>query len=330
MAKKGIYTFAINFLKRIVNKLYYAGVFSVMDNTRRDLSKINISIGADSHVDPSSVLITNGNATIILKGNNRIGRSTELQPSVNGTIKIGYGSSIQDRNIILGDVEIGKYCLTAPNVYMSSGRHYFDLDPNFYIKDQDAMVHSSDDLSKQHSKKIIIEDDVWIGINAVIMSGVTIRRGSIIGSNSVVTNDVDPFSIMVGAPAKLIKKRLEFVPKSILNFMNDSDLPNFYSGFFVNLKNLEEDRKSGGIGASNSFKAYLNNTASKVQLTIKKIVDFPVTLNYNNQDVILSQSNFENISFDISNTNYHQFTVNHEKIDEDQKVFLVKEIKVLS
>lgn len=318
-----------NLLKKIVNKFYYAGIFSELEKKYKDFSKINISIGHECYIDSSSVLITKGNASIVLKGKNSIGRDTELQPSINGIIKIGYGSTIQNHNIILGDVEIGKYCLTAPNVYMSSGRHYYDFAPNYYIKDQDEMVHSSDDLSKQHSKKIVIEDDVWIGINSVIMSGVTIGRGSVIGSNSVVTNDVDPFSIMVGAPAKLIKKRLEFVPKSILDFMNDSDLPNFYSGFFVNLKNLEEDRKSGGIGASNSFKAYLNNNASKVQLTIKKIVDFPITLNYNNQDVILSQSIFENISFDISNTNYHQFTVNHEKIDEDQKVFLIKEIKVL-
>jgi len=57
------------------------------------------------------------------------------------------------------------------------------------------------------SKGIKIEDDVWIGSNSTVLDGVTIGRGSVIGAGSVVTQDIPPFSVALGVPAKLIKER---------------------------------------------------------------------------------------------------------------------------
>ena len=57
-------------------------------------------------------------------------------------ISLGNNTSLQDRCILLGDIEIGKSCLFAPNVFISSGRHYFDLHPEMYIKDQDELVQN--------------------------------------------------------------------------------------------------------------------------------------------------------------------------------------------
>lgn len=54
---------------------------------------------------------------------------------------------------------------------------------------------------------IIVGNDVWIGFEAVIMAGVTIGDGAIIGSRAVVTKDIEPYSIVGGVPAKLIRKR---------------------------------------------------------------------------------------------------------------------------
>ena len=54
---------------------------------------------------------------------------------------------------------------------------------------------------------IIVEDDVWIGYGAVIMSGVTIKQGAVIAAGSVVVKDVPAYSIVGGAPAKIIKYR---------------------------------------------------------------------------------------------------------------------------
>ena len=54
---------------------------------------------------------------------------------------------------------------------------------------------------------IIIEDDVWIGAHCIILPGVTIKKGSIIGANSVVKEDTEELSINAGRPAKLISHR---------------------------------------------------------------------------------------------------------------------------
>jgi len=54
---------------------------------------------------------------------------------------------------------------------------------------------------------IIIENDVWICHGAVVTRGVTIGKGSIIAANAVVTKDIEPYTIVGGIPAKLIKKR---------------------------------------------------------------------------------------------------------------------------
>lgn len=57
------------------------------------------------------------------------------------------------------------------------------------------------------SKPVVIEDDVWLGYNVVVLPGVTIGQGSVIGAGSVVTKDIPPYSVVVGNPAKVVKKR---------------------------------------------------------------------------------------------------------------------------
>ena len=65
---------------------------------------------------------------------------------------------------------------------------------------------------------IVIGNDVWIGYEAVIMSGVTIGDGAIIGTRAVVTKDVPPYTIVGGVPAKRIRKR--FPEKTISELLN--------------------------------------------------------------------------------------------------------------
>lgn len=65
---------------------------------------------------------------------------------------------------------------------------------------------------------IVIGNDVWIGYEAVILSGITIGDGAIIGSRAVVTKDVEPYTIVGGVPAKSIRKR--FDDKTILKLEN--------------------------------------------------------------------------------------------------------------
>lgn len=59
------------------------------------------------------------------------------------------------------------------------------------------------------NSKVEIEDDVWVGCGSIILSGVKVGRGSIIAAGSVVTKDIEPFSIYAGNPAKKIKDRFD-------------------------------------------------------------------------------------------------------------------------
>jgi acetyltransferase-like isoleucine patch superfamily enzyme len=58
------------------------------------------------------------------------------------------------------------------------------------------------DSPRGDSCKTVVEDDVWIGHGAIIISGVTIGRGSVVAAGSVVTRDVEPYSIVAGIPAQ--------------------------------------------------------------------------------------------------------------------------------
>ena len=57
------------------------------------------------------------------------------------------------------------------------------------------------------TKPISIKDDVWIATGAYVLPGVTIGEGAVVGAGSVVTKDVEPWSVVAGNPAKFIKKR---------------------------------------------------------------------------------------------------------------------------
>jgi acetyltransferase-like isoleucine patch superfamily enzyme len=100
-------------------------------------------------------------------------------------------------------VQIGNDCLIADGAKIWSINHQFD-NPQLLISEQ-GYVHGP----------VEIGDDVWIAANAIILPGVTIGRGAVVGAGSVVTKDVPPFTVVVGVPAKPIKRR-----KS-----TDSDLP---------------------------------------------------------------------------------------------------------
>jgi hypothetical protein len=80
-------------------------------------------------------------------------------------------------------------------------------------------------------RPVTIDEDCWIGINAVIMPGVRVGRGAIVGANTVVTKDVHPYSIVVGCPARPIKPRLAWRPPNALDATKTSAIPYLYEGF---------------------------------------------------------------------------------------------------
>lgn len=100
---------------------------------------------------------------------------------------------------------IGCLCSIASNVtFVLNGEHRTDCLSTFPFK-----AHCIKNPVPEAGTKgdITIDDDVWIGMGSIIMSGVHIGKGAVIAAGAVVTKDVEAYSIVGGVPAKMIKKR---------------------------------------------------------------------------------------------------------------------------
>lgn len=104
-------------------------------------------------------------------------------------------------------LEIGNYCSIAPNtLFLLGGNHNYKNLSTYPFKNK---LINEDIIESKTNGKIILEDDVWIGINTIILSGVKIGKGAVIGAGSVVTKNIPAYSIAAGNPAKIIKYRFE-------------------------------------------------------------------------------------------------------------------------
>lgn len=95
---------------------------------------------------------------------------------------------------------VGRYSMLASGVLIVGGDHVFDQ-PGIPIQFTGRPVQESTRIGR----------DVWIGANAIVMRGVSLGDGSVVGAGSVVTRDVEPFEIVVGAPARKIGLRFDRV-----------------------------------------------------------------------------------------------------------------------
>jgi acetyltransferase-like isoleucine patch superfamily enzyme len=111
-----------------------------------------------------------------------------------GDVIIGNRTRIGMSNVLIGPVDIGNDVMLAQNIVLSGLNHgYEDI---------------SKPINKQPvtKKKIILEDEVWIGANSVVVAGVVIGKHAVVAAGSVVTKNVPPFTIVAGNPAKVIKQ----------------------------------------------------------------------------------------------------------------------------
>jgi len=101
---------------------------------------------------------------------------------------------------------IGSYCSIASGVqFLLGGEHQL-----YSISTYPFKVLSFGESREAGSKgDIVVKDDVWIGQNAIICSGVTVGQGAVVAAGAVVTKDVEPYAIVGGNPAKFIKYRLD-------------------------------------------------------------------------------------------------------------------------
>ncbi|MDD5360373.1 MAG: CatB-related O-acetyltransferase [Sulfurovaceae bacterium] len=147
-------------------------------------------------------------------------------------------------------IKIGSFCSIASGVVIQEYYHKYDRVSTFYMNNYFFEGKPNNDIFSKGD--IIIEDDVWIGSNSVILSGVKIGRGSIIGAGSVVTKSIPAYSIVAGNPATIIKKR--FTNQIIseleeLKWWNWDEIKISQNKEFFNKK----------IEFENSIKKYVNN-----------------------------------------------------------------------
>ena len=137
----------------------------------------------------------------------KVGRNVFLAPDVT----IDSYTSVAD-NCVIGKntVSIGKFCSIGPNTTIGENMH-----PTDELSTSAAFYSPSWGISRENlvgsfnSKKVVIENDVWIGERALILPGVTIKNGAIIGAGAVVISDIDEYSVAVGNPARQVRKRFD-------------------------------------------------------------------------------------------------------------------------
>ena len=144
--------------------------------------------------------------------NSRLGEFTEVGISNFYENVILDDYSYTGQFCFLQNVEIGKFVNIAPMVRIGATNHPMER-PTLHHFTYRRKMYGFDDkddedfFKKRESNKVYIENDVWIGHGAVILPGVTIGNGSIVGSGAIVTKNVEPYTVVVGVPAKTIKKR---------------------------------------------------------------------------------------------------------------------------
>ena len=111
-----------------------------------------------------------------------------------GDVYIGNESVVGIGCTVIGPVNIGNHVIMAQNIVVSGLNHGYEI------------IDIPPSEQKTITNLITIMDDVWIGANCVVTSGVTIGKHAVIGAGSVVTKDVPPFSVSVGNPARVVKQ----------------------------------------------------------------------------------------------------------------------------
>jgi len=111
-----------------------------------------------------------------------------------GGVYVGERTLVGIANVLIGPLRIGNDVIIAQNVVFSGLNHGY-LDVQRPIKDQPCTT-----------AEIVVEDEVWIGANAIITAGVRIGKHAVVAGGSVVTKDVLPYTIVGGNPARRLKQ----------------------------------------------------------------------------------------------------------------------------
>lgn len=164
------------------------GVYGVSCGRRTSFrGRINISRYPGTKISIGSNCIFNSNYRFNARG---INHRCSIATGPNGNIEIGNWCGFSGVSIVSScHVKLGNNVMCGTNVMIGDRNDHEDLYPEF------------------KPEPVIIGNNVWIGMNVVVMKGVTIGDNVIIGANSIVTKDIPANTIAVGSPCKVIKER---------------------------------------------------------------------------------------------------------------------------
>lgn len=172
------------------------------------------------------------------KANAELGNNTKVYPPFFlHDVRLGEYSYVA-KNCTIRHCEIGKFCSIGPNFCCGLGIHPTDgisTAPMFYSIAKQNGTTLCEKGKTAEAKQTIIGNDVFIGANVTVLDGVTIADGAVIGAGAVVVDDIPPYAVAVGVPAKVVKYRFdESTIKALLE-------KQWWNGTEEDLKKVERD-----------------------------------------------------------------------------------------
>lgn len=190
-----------------VRKEYYKGKLKSMgENVEigtgvKIINPQYVSIGDNTKIHDDVTIIARGEGGVEIGKDCYICERVYLdtQTEKYGYIKIGDSTYIGTGTTLFGHkgLEIGDHCLLAQNITITPYSHIFD-NPDVFIGQQGGNM-----------KKVTIGNDCYLGMGVCVMYSGDISNGSVVGAGSTVVKPIPPYSVAVGTPAKVIKKRGE-------------------------------------------------------------------------------------------------------------------------
>ncbi|WP_304206453.1 DapH/DapD/GlmU-related protein [Fusobacterium perfoetens] len=171
------------------------------------LSKVKISgennqliIEEGARINQSNIMIKGKNNKVIIKKDCDLNDLTIVMENKNGIIEIGEGTTCGKTMIVSlepDEIKIGKNCMISYDVEIrnTDSHKIIDLNNNEWIN---------------KGKKVIIEDNVWIGTRTMILKGTKIKKGCIVGAGSILSKEYSENSLIVGNPAKIVKENISW------------------------------------------------------------------------------------------------------------------------
>lgn len=169
------------FTKKIILPFYW-----IYRNIKDDLNIKNFTL---------SPKIKLGKKTMIRRG-------TEVY-----NVNLGDYSYISGPRSFIEDAQIGKYCSIARQVIIGVSSHNYNWVTTSPIITSKSYGFINDDVKESQKAPPVIGNDVWIGMNSIIMRGIKIGDGAVVAAGSVVTRDIEPYSIVAGIPATHLRYR---------------------------------------------------------------------------------------------------------------------------